>query len=152
MTKAREVSTFLLAGLVIVSACTPNQRIINSSAEKEKELAPAEHPSTPGPTGIEADIAAMRTADFNFIYVFRRTDGETLDADDRSFMNTNIPYEINRKKLSDGGKALIVGSNFRFPADNFKLMKDRFAFEDYSKPESEIIPANASSNTNATRQ
>jgi hypothetical protein len=130
-----------------VPACKPNQRIINSSAEKEKELAPAERPLKPEPAGIEADVAAMRTADFNFIYVFRRKDGGALDSDDRSFMNANTPYEINRKKLADGGRALIVGSNFRFPAQNFKVMKERFAFEDFSKPESEIMSANANSNT-----
>jgi hypothetical protein len=135
-----------LAGIVFVSACTPNQRIINSSAGKEKELAPAERPSTPEPVGIEADIAAMRTADFNFIYAFRRKDGGVLDSDDRSFMNANTPYEINRKKLADGGRALIVGTNFRFPTENFTVMKQRFAFEDFSKPESEIMSANANSN------
>lgn len=103
--------------------------------------------STPEPVGIEADVTAMRNADFNFIYVFRRKDGSVLDSDDRNFMNANTPYEINRKKLADGGRALIVGSNFRFPAENFKVMKARFAFEDFSKPESEIMSANANSNT-----
>jgi hypothetical protein len=88
----------------------------------------------------------MRTADFNFIYVFRRKDGGVLDSEDRGFMNANTPYEINRRKLADGDRALIIGSNFRFPAANFKLMKERFAFEDFSKPESEIMAANTNSN------
>ena len=136
----------IVAVTFLVSACMPNQRIINSSAEKEKELAPAQRPSKPEPAGIEADVAAMQTADFNFIYVFRRKDGGVLDSDDRSFMNANTPYEINRKKLADSGRALIVGTNFRFPPENFKVMKERFAFEDFSKPESEIMSANANSN------
>ena len=136
----------IVAVTFLVSACMPNQRIINSSAEKDRELAPTERPAKSEPAGIEADVAAMRTADFNFIYVFRRKDGGVLDSDDRSFMNANTPYEINRKKLADSGRALIVGSNFRFPAENFKVMKERFAFEDFSKPESEIMSANANSN------
>ena len=147
MTSIRKFLFVLLAGAVFAPACTPNQRIVESSAEKEKELAPAERHSTPEVVTAEAVIEAMRTADFNFIYVFRRKDGGVLDADDRNFMNANTPYEINRKKLSDAGRALIVGSNFRFPAENFRLMKERFAFEDYSKPESEIMAANANSNT-----
>ena len=135
----------LATGVIFLPGCKPNQRIVESSAEKERETAPAERPSTPEPVGVEADVAAMRTADFNFIYVFRRKDGGVLDSDDRSFMNANTPYEINRRKLADGGRALIVGSNYRFPAENFKAMKERFAFEDLSKPESEIMPANANS-------
>jgi len=92
---------------------------------------------------VESDVAAMRTADFNFVFVFKRKDGAVLDADDKAFMNANTPYEINRKKLSDGGRALVVGSNFRYPPENFKAMRDRFLFEDLSKPESEIFPANS---------
>ena len=88
----------------------------------------------------------MQTADFNFVYVFRRNDGGELDPDDRAFMSSNIPYEINRKKISDGGRALVIGSNFRLPAENFKALRERFAFEDYSKPESEIMPSNNSAN------
>jgi len=88
----------------------------------------------------------MQTADFNFVYVFRRTDGGEIDADDRAFMSANIPYEINRKKISDGGRALVIGSNFRLPAENFKALRDRFAFEDYSKRESEIMPSNNTAN------
>jgi len=130
-----------------LSGCTPNQTILNDSAEREKRSAPAEYSPTPEQIGTDADIAAMRTADFNFIYVFRRKDGGVLDADDKSFMNSNTPYEINRKQLSDGGRALVVGSNFRYPPENFKSMKGRFAFEDYSKPESELQVSNANSNT-----
>jgi hypothetical protein len=138
----------LIAGAVFVPACKPNQRIVESSAEKEKELAPSERQSTPEIVTAEAVVEAMRTADFNFIYVFRRKDGGVLDSDDRSFMNANTPYEINRKKLADGDRALVVGSNFRFPAENFKVMKERFGFDDFSKPENQIMAANANSNAN----
>ena len=138
-----------LAGLSLLSivfvSCTPNQRIINSNAERAPEPAPESHPVEPAK--IENDIAAMKTADFNFIYVFRRKDGGELDTEDRAFMNINIPYEINRKKISGGGRALVIGSNYLVPAENFKALKDRFLFEDFSKPESEIMPPNSNANT-----
>ena len=137
---------FAIAGAVFVAACKPNQRIVESSVEKEKDSAPEERRSAPEVVTTEAVIEAMRTADFNFVYVFRRKDGGVLDSDDRRFMNANTPYEINRKKLADGDRALVVGSNFRFPAENFKVMKERFAFEDLSKPEGGIMAANANSN------
>lgn len=130
---------------VSLASCTPNQRIIESNAERVPESAPESQPIAPAK--IEDDIAAMKTADFNFIYVFRRKDSAGLDKDDRAFMNGHIPYEINRKQIADGGKALLIGSNFRFPAEDFKALKDRFLFEDFSKPESEIMPANSNANT-----
>jgi hypothetical protein len=133
--------------MLFAAGCTPNQRILNSSNERPLEPSSVQTSGTVEPPKIENDIAAMKTADFNFIYIFRRKDGGELDADDRAFMNANLPYEINRKKISDGGKALIIGSNFRLPAENFKAMKERFAFEDLSKPESEIMPANSNSNS-----
>ena len=131
-----------LTAITLVASCTPNQRILNSSNERPPEPSTVQRSGTVEPARIEDDIAAMKTADFNFIYVFRRKDGGELDADDRAFMNANLPYEINRKKVSDGGKALVIGSNFRLPPDNFRALKDRFGFEDFSKPENEIMPTN----------
>lgn len=90
----------------------------------------------------------MRTADFNFIYVFRRKDGKAMDANDKRFMAGNTPVETNRRRLSDDDKAIITGSNYRFPPEVMKLLTDRFAMEDYSKPESETMNANANSNAN----
>jgi hypothetical protein len=101
---------------------------------------------------FDSDLEAMRTADFNFIYVFRRKDGGVLDADDKRFMNATMPQELNRRTLSDGDKALIVGSNFRFPPAQLKLMTERYMFADFSKPENELIRAgNANANTNAAK-
>jgi hypothetical protein len=139
-------SLLLLSLIALASACSPNQRILNSANERPPEPSSIRTEGTSPPASIETDIIAMKTADFNFIYIFRRKDGSQLDADDRAFMNANLPYEINRKKISDGGKALVIGSNFRMPPENFKSMKERFTFEDLSKPESEIMPANSNVN------
>lgn len=139
----------LVLGLLLfalsLGGCSPNQRIINSSAERPPDAAPDSKPIEPAK--IEDEIAAMKTADFNFIYVFRRKDGAELAPDDRAFMSSNIPYEINRKTIADGGRALVIGSNYLIPAENFRALKDRFAFEDHSKPESEIMPVNTNGNS-----
>jgi hypothetical protein len=84
----------------------------------------------------------MKTADFNFIYIFRRSDGGPLDPEDRSYLSATIPSEMNRRKISDEGRAVIIGSNFRIPPDILSVLKERFAFEDHSKPESEIMRTN----------
>ncbi|MER3429985.1 MAG: hypothetical protein C4324_02885 [Blastocatellia bacterium] len=116
---------------VTLSGCSPNRRIIESSAER-KEPTPS-----PGPTAtpdLKTDIESMRTADFLFIYVFRRKDGGPLDADDKRYAARVIPPEMNRRTISDSGRAIIVGSNFRMPAETLKVLKERFDFEDYSSP------------------
>lgn len=91
----------------------------------------------------------MQTADFNFIYIFRRKDGAVLDAADKKTASDNLPPEINRRKVIEDGKAVIIGSNYRLPPENFKVLESRFAIEDHSKPISEMT--NANTNTNKGR-
>ena len=135
-------AVFLTAS-VLFSSCMPNQRIIDSANERPPEPDSVQRSTTVAPVRIEDDIAAMKTADFSFIYIFRRKDGGPLDADDRSYLSATIPSEMNRRKISDEGRAVIIGSNFRIPPDILNVLKERFAFENLSKPESEIMPANS---------
>jgi hypothetical protein len=123
-------------------SCGPNQRIIESSQENTAATSQSvEANSTPTVRTFDQDLTAMRTADFNFVYVFRRRDGGVFNPDDKAFISSTTPPEMNRKTLSDGGKAVIVGSNFRMPADILNVFKSRFVIEDHSKPESQ--PANS---------
>ena len=120
--------------VLVASGCGPNQRIIESGNARERTVA-AETPEAPGSTAptFEQDLEAMRTADFAFIYVFRRKDGGVLDASDKSFIAQTSPVEMNRRRLSDNGKAVIIGSNFRMPPQALETLKEVFAFEDYSQ-------------------
>ena len=128
----RTLILFLVA--VAGIACGPNQRIMNSANENPPRAAStADVNTTPAPRTFEQDLEAMRTADFNFIYVFRRKDGGVLDADDRGFIGRTTPSEMNRRTVSDGGKAVIIVSNFRLPQDILNVFKERFVFEDFSK-------------------
>ena len=134
-------------GLAVIFAtgisCGPNQRIIESSQENTAQASQStESNSSPTVRTFDQDLTAMRTADFNFVYVFRRRDGGVFDADDKAFISSTTPPEMNRKTLSDGGKAVIVGSNFRMPAEILNVFKSRFAFEDHSKPESQPTNSN----------
>ena len=119
--------------LFVASACGPNQRIINSAQENSAAAAAETSNVAPALNSFERDLRAMRNADFNFIYVFRRKDGGALDADDRSYIVKTSPPEMNRRTLSDEGKAIIIGSNFRMPAETLEAFKQRYAFEDHSK-------------------
>ena len=82
----------------------------------------------------------MRTADFHYIYVFRRKDNTVFTNDDKLLLSSGMPMEINRRKLSDEGKALIVGSNFPMPKEDMKMLTDVFSLENLSKPEPTATP------------
>lgn len=122
------------------AACGPNQRILKSAET------PSPATNTPRAlSGFEQELNAMRTADFNFIYVLRRRDGAPLDAADKKTASDSIPPEINRRKIIEDGKAVIIGSNYRLPPENLSALADKFSVEDFSKPEP--IKTNANANT-----
>jgi hypothetical protein len=112
-------------------------------------------PSGPAPTQpssndpLEKEIEAMQTADFNFIYVLKRRDGGVLDTDDKSVVR-KVTANVNRRTLSDDEKAVIIGSNTQLPANLIDTIKERFAFEDHSKPGVEITNNNAAADANMT--
>lgn len=81
---------------------------------------------------FERDLETMRTANFEYIFVFRRIDGGVIDGEDKTFLKTNLPREINRIIISDEDKAVIAGSHFKFPPENLEILRKRFNIEDYS--------------------
>ena len=87
----------------------------------------------PNVSDLERDLGAMQDAQFLFVYVLRRKDGAALDADDRRYAGQVIPQEMNRRVVSDAGRAVVIGSNFRMPPEIQAVLADRFAFEDRSQ-------------------
>lgn len=133
-------------GLVLLSlllaGCSANPTIMSSG----KEPTPS---NAVRPIDVfESDLESMRTANFDFIFVIRRKDGEKLDAEDKKFIRNHSPAVANRIILSDDDKALIAGSNFPFPPDKLKPLQDRFDFQDFSKPVNAAPPKNENANMN----
>ncbi len=140
------ISILLAVLAVVVCSCAPNQRIVESNAELAE--ANVNRSAVPVRSTLEKDIEAMRTADFVFIYVIKRKDGGPLDAEDKKFAGAVIPGEMNRRTVSDEGKAILIGSNFRMPEESRKLIEERFAVEDLSR---EVPAANSNANSQANR-
>ena len=92
----------------------------------------------------------MQTADFDYIFVFRRKDGGVFDKDDQKYLRNNTPLETNRWRKSDDGKAFIAGSGFSFTPEQMTALRNRFIVEDYSKPEFKDA-ANKTANTNTNK-
>jgi hypothetical protein len=145
MTKWNRINSIcvLLIVVAVVGSCSPNQRIVESNgqwANQEANRAAA----TPVQKTIEQEIESMRTADFIFIYVIRRKEGGPLDAEDRQFASSVIPGQMNRRTVSTDGKAILIGSNFRMPEEERKLIEERFALEDLSRdPEAPNLNSNS---------
>jgi hypothetical protein len=140
MGRIATLTIFLLA--TVATACGPDQRILDSA--KEKEAAEAANSNiAPSVSSFEKDLQAMRNADFKFIVVFRRKDGAPLDAQDKAAV-VEFAGQANRRSLSDGGKAIIIGSNFAFAPGDFKALNERFAMENHSKPDSGPLTSNVS--------
>lgn len=108
------------AAVLLTIACAPNQRILDSAKENERAAkSPAVNRSV---SDLDSDLAAMRDAEFYHIYILRRKDGAVLDADDRRFVGSVTTAEINRRLVSDGGKAIILGSNYKLTPEILKLL------------------------------
>lgn len=125
----------LIILIQLASSCAPNQRIVNSSTGQLSNTQANSSSRAPVRNSFERDLESMRTADFIFIYIMRRKDGAPLDVDDKSFASLVIPGEMNRRSVSDEGKAIIIGSNFKMPDESYKVLAERFAVEDLSRPD-----------------
>lgn len=88
-------------------------------------------------TAFEKDLDTLKTADFDFIYVFRRKDGGTFDGEDKKYLRANAPMEINRFVSTDDGRAFIAGSKFKFPPEALETLEKRFNIADYSRVKEE---------------
>lgn len=124
--------TLIASALVSAAACGANETILRSGKET-----PSPVNSVPSVTTLEKDVADMRTADFSIILVLRRRDRAAMDADDRSLIRQQTD-QANRRVSSDGGKAVVVGSNFPLLMEKYAALRDRFDIENFSKPDAVI--------------
>jgi hypothetical protein len=136
---------FFLISLTVLTGlgCQPNQTILKDAAPPPTPMSTVETKKT----SLEQDLQDMKTANFDYIFVFRRKDGGTFDSDDRKYLRQNTPPETNRFISSDDGKAFIAGSGFGFTPEHMDALQQRFVVEDYSKPEIKEA-ANKAANTN----
>ncbi len=91
---------------------------------------------------FQSDLQTMKTANFEYIFVFRRKDGGEFDGEDRKYLRTNAPAETNRFVAADDGKAFIAGSKYKFPPENLEVLRMRFNIEDFSAIEKNEVNAN----------
>ena len=141
----------LVAGASCLSACGPNEAILKSNSnESNTASAPISTNAQPAYDSAESEVENMRTADFEFILVLRRKDGGVMQPDDKSFVKT-VTTNANRRSLTDGDKAIVIGANSKVPPELIAKLSQRFIVQDFSKPEAENSNANSPANANIVR-
>ncbi len=142
------VFAFTLSIAFLNAGCEPQSlKKTNSSATNAVAAA---SPETNAAT-LEDDLQTMRNADFDFVYVFRRRDGGMLDGEDKKYLRANSPAATNRFILTDGNRAVIAGSSYRFEPQNLDSLRERFSIENFSKPDAQDLNSqnkDAPKNTN----
>lgn len=127
------LTVLFICVLFLGSSCTGESRW--DRVEKARKRA-AEARKNIDP--VEAEIKSLRNADFDYIYLVRRKDGEKMDSDDKTFIKNNDHPTTNRRTLSKDEKIVFLGSNFAFPEAGLTNLKDRFDIEDLSKSKEEL--------------
>lgn len=119
---------FLLLGILIfvcLNAACENPSLTANNAAANKTAANKV-------SDFERDLETMKTANFEYIFAFRRMDGGVFDDQDKQFLRINRPPQANRFISTDEDKAFIAGSHFPFSPENLEILRTRFNVEDYS--------------------
>jgi len=122
--KHHTILIFFIVSSLVSYAC-------NYAPLKERRSAPTSASTDPRPA-VEQDLETMRTANFEYIFVFRRKDGGAFDSEDRKYLRANSPSETNRFIATDEERAFIAGSKYKFPPESLEVLRMRFNVEDYS--------------------
>ena len=144
MTKTKNsirIFAFALSIAFLNFGCESPSLKANSTAQKPTA---AENNAS----SLQQDLQTMRDANFEYIFVFRRKDGGVLDSEDKRYLKANSPAATNRFILTDENKAVMAGSSYKFEPENLEKLQERFAVENFSKPDVQSAPANLSSNNN----
>ena len=131
----------------LIFSILPNFACVNQSLLKGNKNVPAVVENN-NVSDYERDLQTMKTANFDYIFAFRRKDGGAFDNEDRKYLRANTPTGTNRFISTDEGRAFIAGSRYVFSPENLEALRSRFLVEDYSKPEAELQNKNQNTNAN----
>ncbi len=151
MKRLYQINLILLLG-VFSFACqtaaekpTPN---LETSSSSSSATSAVETTAEKNLDDFEEGLSFVKTAGFDFTFVFRRADGGVFTAEDIRFLKDNSPRDTNQWILTADGKTVIAGSNYRFMPENLEILKKRFKVENLSK----TIDENPANNSNGAKK
>ncbi len=89
-------------------------------------------PETPKVKTLADDLKFIENANFKYVYVFRRIDGEKFSSEDIDYLKYNAHPSTNQWLKSEESKTIIAGSNFQFNKQMIDNLSKRFKVEDLS--------------------
>lgn len=119
--KKLQVIALVLVGIFAFSCGSQSADQIKSDSAPEKKI-----------SEFERELKYLKTADFNYIFAFKRKDGKPLDSEDKKFLK-HESRTANRHTLTNDGKTAFVGTNYKLSNKNLEKLKKRFLLEDFSK-------------------
>lgn len=140
------VLLFLLVLLSLGSAC-------GNADDRDVTVKTSAPTPESKPDELKDALFSMEAGGFDYVFIFHRTDGEPLTADDKKYLKDNAPADTNRWNLTSDGKIAVAGSNYKFTAENLKALEKRFVIENRSKVKEEANSNTASAaNTNTSKK
>lgn len=131
-----------LSGLIMLCvfplACGSNESVLLSGKETPGQANDANQISD-----FATDLDAMRTAGFTFVFVLRRKDGGTMDAEDVGVIKLQTA-DTNRRVKTDDDRVVMIGSNKEIPKENLDVLYARFIIENHSLPP--VVDTNTNTN------
>jgi hypothetical protein len=82
---------------------------------------------------LKGAVEYCKTGQFRYIFAFKRTDGQALTTDDKTYLKANAPIEVSYWLKADNGVYAIACTNFPFKDEHFDALKKRFIIEDHSE-------------------
>lgn len=114
---------------VLLAGCGGNESILRSGKETPT---PANTAAAPSPAPMEKELTAMRNADFDQVYLLRRTDGQKIDASDRDFVK-GLTQDANRRVVTEDDMYVVIGMNSQLPQETLAKLSRRFTVETFPK-------------------
>lgn len=117
----------------IGAACSPAEKGANENIKKTEAASSDENADD-----FQERLRSLQTGNFQFVFVFRRPDGEVFSSEDKKFLKDNAPRDTNQWVLTRDGKTAIAGSNYKFTPENLTALKKRFIVEDVSPVKTDV--------------
>ena len=126
--------TFLLFCLMGCGRDDGNKQPQNEPQMRRESESTASPPisNTEGYT-LKGALSYCVTAQMHYIFAFTRLDGQVMNADDKTYLKSNSPQEVNYWLSADNGRYAVGCSNFSFKSEHMDALKKRFKVEDFSE-------------------
>lgn len=87
---------------------------------------------------FDRELKSMRMAGFDYIFTLKRKDDTAFTSEDKAFVRENKHYAANRFTFIEDERTLFIGSNYEFKEASLAALRERFEFQDFSKPKAQI--------------